>query len=74
MEDMLNMHDSFSSLKDVIAQVLPEEEFELLIYGSAINGLCVRGGDSDLDLSLLVKRTINEDDLYQQQLDENEIL
>ncbi len=68
------MDDSFLSIREVITLALPGEEFDLLIYGSAINGLCVRGGESDLDLSLLVKSTLNEDDIYQQQLDEYKIL
>jgi hypothetical protein len=38
-------------------------EFDLLIYGSAVNGLGVRSGESDLDLSLLVQSTLNEEDL-----------
>lgn len=71
---MLNIENTFSNLRDIIGIALPGVEFDLLIYGSAVNGLGVRSGESDLDLSLLVKSTLNEDDLILQQQDELKIL
>jgi DNA polymerase sigma len=60
---MLNIENTYSTLREIIGLALPGVEFDLLIYGSAVNGLGVRSGESDLDLSLLVKSTLNEDDL-----------
>jgi len=69
-EDKKNIENTLTNLRDIIGLALPGLEFELLIYGSAINGLGVRGGESDLDISMLVKSTLNEEDLNQQQRDE----
>lgn len=69
-EDKKNIENTISNLRDIIGLALPGVEFDFLIYGSAINGLGVRGGESDLDISMLVKSTLNEEDLNQQQRDE----
>ena len=69
-EDKKNIENTLTNLRDIIGLALPGLEFELLIYGSAINGLGVSGGESDLDISMLVKSTLNEEDLNQQQRDE----
>ena len=71
---MLNIENTYSTIREIIGLALPGVEFDLLIYGSAVNGLGVRSGESDLDLSLLVKSTLNEDDLNLQQRDEYRIL
>ena len=73
-EDKLNIQNTLSNLTDIIGKALPGVEFDLLIYGSAINGLSIRGGESDLDLSMIVKSTLNEEDFNQQQRDEKKIL
>ena len=50
-------------LKLVIQETLEMKDFDLIIYGSAANGLSVRGGASDVDLSLIIDMECEENDL-----------
>lgn len=52
MQDLMKVYEDFS---EVISTVMKQlgYEFDLVIYGSTVNGLAVRG-DSDLDLSLVI--------------------
>lgn len=52
MINLLNTYQEFNSLVSLVMERLGYK-FDLIIYGSSVNGLALRG-DSDLDLSLVV--------------------
>jgi tRNA nucleotidyltransferase (CCA-adding enzyme) len=53
--EMKAMHDAYIEFKKVVAKAMQQlgYEHDLLIYGSSMNGLALRG-HSDLDLSLVI--------------------
>ena len=74
-DDLLKIESTikkiFNLCKDALGQ---NQRFELVKYGSAVNGLSVSGEDgSDLDLILVVTQVLN-DDLQKQMMQEKNIL
>jgi tRNA nucleotidyltransferase (CCA-adding enzyme) len=54
-EEMDNLKKTYNEFEKVIKKVMDQNSFEydLVIYGSSVNGLTMRG-NSDLDLSLVI--------------------
>ncbi len=53
--DMKKINEAYIEFSKVVAKAMKNlnYEYDLLIYGSSINGLALRG-NSDLDLSLII--------------------
>jgi DNA polymerase sigma len=54
-EQMINLLNTYQEFNSIVSLVMERIglKFDLIIYGSSVNGLALRG-DSDLDLSLVV--------------------
>jgi len=54
-EDMLKIQLTFNEIKEVLMNnlIFEKEKIDVLMYGSTVNGLALRG-NSDLDITILV--------------------